>query len=196
VTIRPAAKHLFAANTLPSADIDDDAFFRRILLVSFPRTVPRDERDPHLFETLADELPSILNWALDGLDRLREQSHFTADLPPAETQGKWRSWGESIERFIQRCIDEDTKATATVPKRDVFDAYRDFCEAEGIPAESKQKFGREMMNTTGVGDRRETIDGKRVWCYTGIDLITGRVPTPDADSHDEGQQHRFGGFGA
>jgi putative DNA primase/helicase len=196
VAIRPTAKNLFAANTLPSADIDDDAFFRRILMVSFPKTVPRDERDPHLFEDHVDELPGVLNWALDGLDRLREQGHFTADLPPAETQGKWRSWGESIERFKERCIDEDAKATDTVPKRHVFDAYRDFCEAEGIPAESKQKFGREMMNTTGVGDRQKTVDGKRVWCYTGIGLVTDRVPTPDPDSHDEGQQHRFGGFGA
>ncbi|AUV80261.1 hypothetical protein C2R22_00110 [Salinigranum rubrum] len=188
IMIRPAAKHLFAANTLPSAEIDDDAFFRRILLVSFPKTVPRNERDPRLLDRLTDELPGVLNWALDGLDRLREQDHFTADLPPAETQGKWRSWGRSIDRFKERCLDDDAEATASVPKGDAYDAYRTFCEAEGIPAESKQKFGREMMNTSGVGDRRETVDGNRTWVYTGVELIEDRIPDPDASTERDGEQ--------
>jgi|GEM_PF-1226560 len=195
ITIRPHAKHLFAANTLPSADIDDDAFFRRILMVSFPKTIPREDRDPHLFDELEAELPGVLNWALEGLDRLREQGHFSGDLPPAETQAKWRSWGESIERFKERCLDDDAAATAVAPKRDVFDAYRTFCESEGIPAESKHKFGREMMSDSGVGERQKTIDGKRVWCYTGVDLLTDRIPDGDG-SDDGGDQHGFGGFDA
>jgi len=33
---QPTAKHIFAANTLPDVSLDDDAFFRRILLVPFP----------------------------------------------------------------------------------------------------------------------------------------------------------------
>ncbi|AGN01157.1 hypothetical protein L593_06040 [Salinarchaeum sp. Harcht-Bsk1] len=188
ITIEPTAKHFFAANTLPSAEIDDDAFFRRILMVSFPRTVPRSERDPHLIDALADELPGILNWALDGLDRLRDQGHFSGDLPPAETHEKWQTWGESIQRFLHQCVDTDVAATATVPKGDLYDAYVRFCEEEGIPAESKQKFGREIMGKPGVGEKNARKDGRRVRVYTGIELDERRVT-----AEREGDQRGLGG---
>jgi len=183
ITIRPKAKHLFAANTLPQADISDDAFFRRILLVAFPHTIPRDERDPDLDTKLQAELPGILNWALDGLDRLREQGHFSGDLPPAETQGKWESWGDSIARFKERCLDFEVKATHTELKSEVYDAYLSFCEAEGAPAESKQKFGREIKDASGVGDRQVTVDGSQKWAYTGFELAYS--PDPDGDGNDQ-----------
>jgi len=191
ITIEPTAKHLFAANTLPSADIDDDAFFRRILLVSFPNTIPRDERDPHLGDELLEELPGVLNWALDGLARLREQGHFSGDLPPEETQAKWRAWGESIERFKQQCVDEDAAATEYVSKRELYDAYTQFCEVENVPAESSAKFGREIKSDPQVGDGRKTIDGNRVQVYTGIDLLEDRVPTDGDDTGGQGGLHGF-----
>ena len=183
ITIEPTAKHLFAANTLPSAEIDDDAFFRRILLVSFPRTVPRNERDPHLDEKLVDELPGILNWALDGLERLREQRHFSGDLPPGATQEKWASWGESVKRFKQRCL--ETEPGAFVSKSRAYDAYAQFCEAEGIPVETRQKFGRELMNDSNVGEAQRTIDGSRTWVYAGVHLLEDRLPSPEADDVDQ-----------
>ena len=192
ITIEPTAKHLFAANTLPSADIDDDAFFRRILMVSFPNTIPRGERDPHLGDALLEELPGVLNWALDGFARLREQGHFSGDLPPEETQAKWRAWGESIERFKQRCVDEDAAATDYVSKRELYDAYREFCEAENVPAESRAKFGREIKDDPAVGDGRRTIEGERVQVYTGIDLLEDRIPSEDDDRDDrQGGIHGF-----
>lgn len=189
VTIRPTAKHLFAANTLPSAEIDDDAFFRRILLVSFPKTVPRDERDPYLDDKLEAELSGILNWALDGLNRLREQGHFSGDLPPAATQGKWRSWGESVSRFKERCLADDPAADATVLKSRLWEAYRQFCEAEAVPMKSRQKFGREIKKD--AGERRVTVDGQRKQAYVGMELIDERVPDPDDDDGDGAQSGLF-----
>jgi len=187
VTIRPTAKHLFAANTLPTADVDDDAFFRRILLVSFPRTVPRNERDPYLDEKLEAELSGILNWALDGLDRLREQGHFSGDLPPAATQDKWRAWGESISRFKQRCLADEPAADATVLKSDLYEAYQQFCEAEAIPVKSRQKFGREILKD--AGEKRVTVNGQRKQAYVGIELLDDRVPNPDDVNDDrDGEQ--------
>ena len=192
VTIRPTAKHLFAANTLPSANIDDDAFFRRILLVSFPTTVPRDERDPYLDDKLEAELSGILNWALDGLDRLREQGHFSGDLPPAATQDKWRAWGESISRFKQRCLADEPAADATVLKSDAYEAYQQFCEAEAVPVKSRQKFGREMLKD--AGETRVTVNGQRKQAYVGVELLDERVPDPDDDDDRDGDGRQSGLF--
>jgi phage/plasmid primase, P4 family, C-terminal domain len=62
----PKVKHYYAANQLPKITESDEAFFRRIMLLPVPTTVPVDDRDPHLVDKLTEELPGILNWALRG----------------------------------------------------------------------------------------------------------------------------------
>jgi len=71
----PNTKHMFSGNELPEAEESDnsDAFYRRIMLVAFPETIPRSERESDLDQQLQSELPGVLNWALEGLKRLRCQ---------------------------------------------------------------------------------------------------------------------------
>lgn len=180
ISINPTAKHLFAANTLPKASIDDDAFFRRILLVSFPDTVPREDRDPRLADKLTDELPGILNWALDGLDRLVEQGRFTGDYGPGDVRETWERWGQSVDRFKAECLSTDDPA-AREPKKDVYDAYTRFCRAEGMPAETRQKFTSELKKAGEISDGAR-VEGARA--FTGVELLDDRVPEPVTDPED------------
>jgi len=188
ITIRPTTKHLFAANTLPQADVDDDAFFRRILLVSFPNTVPRDERDPDLGDKLEAELSGILNWAIEGLNRLREQGHFTGAPTPAAIQRKWRAWGSSVDRFKERILETTNDPDDAVPKRDALDAYRRFCEAEGIPAKSERTFFDNLKQDADIGESRRRIDGSRKRVYTNVRLLTDRIDDVEDTEHDESDQ--------
>ena len=43
----------------------------------FRVSIPESQQDRELARKLRGELPGILNWALDGLIRLRQQGHFT-----------------------------------------------------------------------------------------------------------------------
>src|SRR5215218_4055455 len=52
--------------------------FRRVKVVEFP-TMPEEDRDPEIKNLIAGEGPGILNWALEGLERLRKRGHF--DIP-------------------------------------------------------------------------------------------------------------------
>mgnify|MGYP006278080791 CR=1 FL=1 len=187
-TIEPNAKHLYSTNQLPDASVDDDAFYRRILLVSFPSTVPRSERDPHLFEKLEDEFPGILNWMIDGLKRLVNQGKFTGDEPPEQTRQTWESWGSSIKKFKQDCLEKDKKAA--VPKSDVYAAYRRWCEENGLPTKTQQKMTRIIKQDPDISDGRRNVDGKRQRCYTGVNLLEERVPQPDDD--DDGDTRNDG----
>jgi putative DNA primase/helicase len=162
----PTAKHAFSANQLPDAEVSDEAFFRRILLVPVPDTVPRGERDAKLDDKLQDELPGILNWALDGLDRLLAQGRFTADRTPGETQRTWEKWGHSITRFVEDCLDET--AGNAIPKSDLYAAYVAFCEDEGIPKDTQHKMTRQLK-MSGLEDGREYVDGTQQRCILGID---------------------------
>jgi P4 family phage/plasmid primase-like protien len=162
----PTAKHAFSANQLPDAEVDDEAFFRRILLVPFPDTVPRGERDPRLDEKLEAELPGVLNWALDGLQRLLKQSRFTADRTPAETQRTWERWGNSVDRFRETCL-EEAEGNA-LPKSDLYSAYVAFCADEGIPKDTQNKMTRAIKQE-GFEDGREYVDGDRQRVLYGLD---------------------------
>jgi len=95
--IRPVTKILWAMNQLPRVQSAGDGLFRRVKIVKFP-AIPKDEQDPKIKEAIRTEGAGILNWALDGLDRLRERGGFdvsrgveietesfrlTADVPQA-----------------------------------------------------------------------------------------------------------------
>jgi len=173
----PSAKHAFSANQLPDAEVNDEAFFRRILLVPVPDTVPRGERDPALDEKLQAELPGILNWALDGLQRLLKQGRFTADRDPGETQRTWEKWGHSIDRFRETCLEE--ASGDAIPKADLYSAYVDFCDDEGIPVSSQHKMTRQLKRS-GLEDGRQSVDGERQRCILGVDWSSrGEQYAPD-----------------
>lgn len=176
----PTAKHAFSANQLPDAEVDDEAFFRRILLVPFPDTVPRGERDPQLDEKLQSELPGVLNWALEGLQRLLKQGRFTADRTPAETQRTWERWGNSVARFKETCL-EEAEGNA-LPKSDLYSAYVSYCEDEGIPKETQNKMTRALKQE-GLEDGREYVDGDRQRVLYGLDWSgRGEEYQPDGGS--------------
>ena len=77
ITIQPVAKVLWAMNDKPNVKDTSDGFWRRLRLVPFYRQFGEHERDTQLAERLLGELPGILNWALEGLRRLRSNGRFT-----------------------------------------------------------------------------------------------------------------------
>jgi len=160
----PTAKHLFSANSLPEPSTDDDAFFRRVMLIAFRHQIPRDERDPHLDDKLQAEHPGLLNWCLEGLQRLMRQGGFTAETPPWQTEQTWEKWADSVKRFKRECLDDT--GDSFVQSDAIFGVYREFCEREGIPEmvaqgqlvhELSQRFEFERDRQYADGDRRRGL---------------------------------------
>src|SRR5690606_24952891 len=63
---KPTHKLLVAANHRPKVRGQDEGIWRRICLVPFDVTIPREERDPYLVHKLRAELAGILAWAVRG----------------------------------------------------------------------------------------------------------------------------------
>jgi len=198
---QPTAKHLYAANELPSTETDDEAFYRRILLAPFPETVPEAERDKHLDDKLEAELPGILNWAIDGLQRLVANGGFTGDRPPGHTQDTWQKWSDSVSRFADAAIDED--GSEDIPKAQIYAAFLEYCRQEGIPSDTQHSLTRGLKQE-GFSDGRTYVDGDRKRVFHDIGL-TGRgeqlladaqSDTSDDDDSAEGQRrdHGLSGF--
>ena len=197
---RPMAKHAFSANQLPDADTDDEAFFRRILLVPFPETVPKAERDPMLDEKLQGELSGILNWALEGLQRLLANGGFTGDRSPGRTRDTWEKWGNSVDRFRKAALETGGES---IPKTEVYAAYLEYCRQESMPSETQHLMTRKLKQE-GFEDGRTYVDGARervfmaaAWTSRGEELLEQAQSRGDRGDDDDRQPSAGGlsGFG-
>ncbi|WP_185960124.1 DNA primase family protein [Planococcus soli] len=71
ISYTPYCRLLFLVNSLPDSMDVTNGYFRKLMIVPFNRTFSADERNVNLKEELLKELQGILNWALEGLKRLR-----------------------------------------------------------------------------------------------------------------------------
>jgi len=77
------AKLWFSANKLPVVEDDSDAFWQRVMLIKFTNQfgVNKTDKEPdlNLYSKLItpEEMSGILNFALEGLSRLRKNRVFT-----------------------------------------------------------------------------------------------------------------------
>jgi len=77
VTITPIAWHLFATNEMPRIVDKTDAFERRLLVVTFPRSLELSEIDETFHDKVRAAPSAVLRWAAIGATRLLETGTFT-----------------------------------------------------------------------------------------------------------------------
>jgi P4 family phage/plasmid primase-like protien len=173
-TMRPTAKHMYSANRLPDVSIDDDAFYRRILLVSFPRTIPREDRvnRSDLEDQLESELDGILRWAVEGLQRVLDNNGFTHDLEPADARRKWEEHSSSIGRFKASVLKITGESDDVAAKQDVYTAYTQFCQDQGLSTETQQELTRTLKRDPRIMDAKRTPSGwdTQTRCYVGMQI--------------------------
>ena len=97
--IRPHAKILWAMNNLPKVTKANDGIFRRIKIVEF-EAIPKEKQEPAIKEEIKNEGPGILNWALDGLDRLRENNGFTIPDTVLERTEEYQETADTPKAFL------------------------------------------------------------------------------------------------
>ena len=182
----PTTKQLYAANVVPEINEDTTAVFRRWLIVEFPtvftdRDLPGPDKDPGLENDLLGELSGILNWALDGLDRLTAQGKFTNEGTTEEKRERWQTWGDSVDRFISECVDtEDTEGDGKYRTSDAYDRYKAWCEANGETPETQNVLTTALKKVDGVKYSSSfRFDGKQERGFKGLSF-TSDTPTPES----------------
>jgi len=118
--------------------------------------------DTGLTEKLLGELPGILNWALEGLERLCARGRFTEpDSGQAEAEAA-RRLSEPVGAFIDDwCSLEDER---WISLDDLYAKYRQWCESEGRTKDSttKEIFSKDVRSKTKARDKPIRIERKRV----------------------------------
>lgn len=168
--IRPQTKHMFSANQVPKCTQTDDAFFNRWLIVTFNNQISEKEQDENLDAklTTSEELSGVLNWALEGYQRLQRRGHFTGERGPDETRSLWQKNGASIEQFIHEHV--ETAPNKMTSKEMMYAAYQTFAEEHGVAPEGKGKVTRKLTTLNGVDTSQRRFDSGRKRAYTGVKL--------------------------
>ena len=184
------AKLTFSCNQLPKTPDETHAFFKRFIVLTLDRQIPKTEQDPVLLEKLTtpEELSGLLNWALTGLKRCLQRGAL-AEPGDAETRKElYLAMSDPVTGFINQHITEDPECFEV--KQDLVNAFTQYCKNRGFIPVSDRKFYEQLRKTLYLRDYRPKLytkdhpDGKQTHCYKGIQL-TGFRKTEYYTSQEE-----------
>jgi len=124
--------------------------------------------DLRLKATLRPELPGILTWALDGLDRLLAQGSFTLSETSNELIADMTDSGSPIGAFVRECC--VLGGQHEVPRDKLYDAWRNWAIRNDVPPSDNARFGRNLRTVADVRTLRRGPAGSQVYHHGGIDL--------------------------
>jgi putative DNA primase/helicase len=114
-----------------------------------------------LKDSLAPELSGILNWALDGLDRLRSRGYFRIPASSQDSIRELEDAAEPVRAFLRDWCVCGPKQRINV--KTLYRNYRTWAEESGHRILPVNTFGRALrgqlpkLRTTGVGAKRDYI---------------------------------------
>nr|MDO8082855.1 phage/plasmid primase, P4 family [Candidatus Freyarchaeota archaeon] len=170
------AKIIMATNKLPHLDdsVDyDEAFFRRVVLINFPFEFPPEKARPQeeLLKELEPEFPGILNWALEGLKRLRKNRKPSYELDIDATMAKWHKLTSSIAYFAE-LLEYDPQAEP-ISNSFLWHLFLAFCENEKISTVTQGIFTKKLpLHVKGaISQPRKKgigVGKKSTRCWIGV----------------------------
>ncbi|WP_208592318.1 phage/plasmid primase, P4 family [Gracilibacillus suaedae] len=159
----PEFKIFFTTNHKPIVKGDDEGIWRRIRLIPFDRTIPKEEVDKDLPEKLHDELPGILKWAVDGC--LKWQQEGLGE--PEEVKNATDEYKEEMDllaSFLNECCVINSEAK--VQANELHKEYLTWAESVGEYPMKKRSFNNRLV-MKGFQKRKST--GNKLYFF-GVGL--------------------------
>jgi len=150
------AKLTFACNKVPEikTNVDDEAYWNRWMIFDFENVFNKSSGnvDTHMINKLlvSKELSGLLNWALDGLDRLMKKNFFSYRRDWEENRRIMQGEASSVAKYVHDCLINETEAW--ISNEELYDKYQKYCNLNGISAiETHRKFYLDMRNYCNYG---------------------------------------------
>ena len=162
------AKFIILGNKYPQVRDTTPAFWDRLIIIEFPHRFTGDKAKKNLAEKILEsEKSGILNWALEGLKRLKANDYnFTESKSTERMKIEFKRLSNSAESFIEEMLEKDVDSI--IPKSELYDAYKEYCELYGLPVIGKGEFTKEIMRLPYVRETVQKINGKVTRCWRGV----------------------------
>jgi len=168
ISAKPTAKIMIATNSLPRFNDKTQGIWRRILLVPFDKTIDEHAQVKYLAEMLKEELSGILNWALEGLQKLNEAGRYTVPEANIELMEQYRRDSDPARAFLLENYTSSPNSEG-VPCHKLYEEYKAFCEENGCRAMNNRTFGQQVRRVFPDTERARTGNREdREWIYTGL----------------------------
>jgi putative DNA primase/helicase len=161
----PQLKLFIGGNRLPGLRGVDEAIKRRMHVIPFAITIPKEERDLGLLEKLKSEYPGIIAWAIQGCLQWQAQGLN----PPSLVLDATREYLSS-EDLIGRWIEDRAIVVEGVwtPNAKLYANYRGYCTDEGEVPIPRRCFTQQLAARGFRTARKSHARGT-----AGIDLRRG-----------------------
>ena len=159
----PKFKIFLATNHKPDISGTDDAVWDRIKLVPFTVRIPDDMQRPmdDLLAEFREELPGILNWAVEGCLEWQQQGLGSPDEVTRAT-AEYRQEQDLLGEFLHSMCVEVPKVREQASV--IYRAYRNWAEQNGELPRTQKHFGTRLRER---GFKRVKSG---VWYWEGIGL--------------------------
>ena len=157
---QPTFKIFLAANHKPTIRGTEHAIWRRIRLIPFSVTIPESERDPRLLDSLSEELPGILAWAVSGcLDWQESGLGYPQEVEQATTE--YREDMDIVGGFLaDDYIVEPGNNDLCILVNRLYQLYEIWCDVNSEERIKKHLFSK-LIQEHGLIKRRSTADPHR-----------------------------------
>jgi len=172
------AKMVFAANELPKIYDTTDGFWTKWILLEFPyKFISKENYDKMTKEeklkyrilntdiinkiTTEEELSGLLNYALDGLDRVFKQKDFSYSKSTSEVKDLWIRKSDSFTAFCYDILEEDIENK--ISKKELRHLYYQYRKKHRVPGCSDQAIKITLENMFGVSEQQDWNSKDRFW---------------------------------
>lgn len=187
-TGRLPTRFLVLTNELPRLIDSSGALASRFVVLVLKKSFFGRE-DPYLTDKLLAEAPGILNWALDGFNRLTQRGYFVSCESGSDAVQVLEDLSSPISAFVrERCR---LGAQEQVPVDALWAAWREWCTGQNANPGSKSVFGRDLKARAPTVHKTRPRDDEagRVHLYEGIGLkqigVAGPTARSRCDHHDQ-----------
>lgn len=137
----PEFKVFFTTNNKPIIKGSDEGIWRRVRLIPFTVTIPKEKIDKYLPEKLAKEMPGILKWAVDGCMKWQKEGLGEPEAIKQATQ-TYREDMDILGPFLnEKCV---INPLAKVEAKDLYQEYRDWCFSNSEIELKNRAFYRQL----------------------------------------------------
>jgi putative DNA primase/helicase len=161
----PVFKLVIAGNHKPALRNVDEAIRRRMNLIPFTVTIPKEERDRQLVNKLQQEWPGILRWAIDGCIEW-QATGLAPPEPVSAATTQYLEAEDSLALWIAECCAISNSHEAATAE--LFGSWKAWAERSGEPSGSMKRFS-QLLQARGFQPKRIGHAGKAG--FAGITLL-------------------------
>ena len=166
------ARCIFATNSLPTFADRTSGIWDRLRVIPFDvRFRGTDKQNPRLKdEIVAEELPGVFMWAVEGLAMLRRMRQFPRGPRGEEIEARHRADCDHERQYLVERY--ESRKGAFVESQPAYSGYRTWCQDSGYRPKNMVNFVNDLRRVfPGVLEERRRIEGRQVRGFFNLSQI-------------------------